>query len=288
MSKQGKSGFNASAVCAAIAIAGIASCTAAYGQSGQSNQAMAQPAPQPASQPAPPPGSPPAQPPADNPASAADPNLSPLQTVEYIDQKIVDQTRIPSGMDTGAATMWPGYFAIEPSKGVLWWVRGAQTSTSGWEIRYSSVQVDQLDPSLLTLGVGHGDYERITIKCKSSPDADSANLCWHDWVASWDDQSTDLNAGHFGDLRVARAADHQDQEILDGSDVSVSPLRKQILLFDGKEKQLIDVEPTKPISELEIYLGSADSDTAQRVLRALKYLIKKMPAAVTEADPFGP
>jgi hypothetical protein len=257
------SSYNTKAICALIAA--IASCTA-HGQ------------PQP--QPAPP--SP------DNTASSADPGLSPLETVQYLDQKIVDQSRIPSGMDTGVATIWPGYFAIEQSKGTLWWVRGAQTSTSGWEILYSSVQVDQLDPNLLSLAVGHGDYEKITIKCKAGTDADSANPCWHNWVASWDDQSTDLNAGHFGDVKVARVADHQDQQILDGTDVSVSPLRKQILLFDGKEKQLIDVQPTKPFAELDIYLGAADSDTAQRMLRALKYLLKTMPAAVTEKDPFGP
>jgi hypothetical protein len=270
-----------------MAIALVASCTA-FSQSGQaqSSQAMAKLGPQP--QPAPQPGPQPAPPAADVATSATDPGLTPLETIEYINQKIVDESRIPSGMDTGAATIWPGYFAVEQSKGTLWWVRGAQTSTSGWEIRYSSVQVNQLDPNLLTLGMGHGDYEKITIKCKSSPDATDANPCWHNWVASWDDQSVDLNAGHFGDLKVARAADHQDQQILNGSDVSISPLRKQILLFDGKDKQLVDVDPTKPSSELEIYLGSADSDTAQRELRALKYLLKKMPAAVTETDPFGP
>lgn len=191
-------------------------------------------------------------------------------------------------MDTGAATIWPGYFAIEPSKGTLWWVRGAQTSTSQWEIRYSSVQIDQLDPNFLTLGVGYGNYEKITIRCKLSSDASSVNPCWHNWTASWDDQASTLNVGHFGDLKVARVADHQDQQILDGSSVSVSPLRKQILLFDGKEKQLIDVEPTRPFPDLDIYLGAADSDTAQRILRALKYLLKTMPAAVTEKDPFGP
>jgi hypothetical protein len=260
--------YNAKAICAVMAIAGLASC-ATHGQSSNAQPPLAPP-------------------PSENAAPAAGPDLTPLQTVQYINQKIVDQGRIPGGMDTGAATMWPGYLAVETSKGTLWWVRGAQTSTSGWEIRYSSVQIDQLDPNLLALGTGHGDYEKITIKCKSSPDASGANPCWHDWVASWDDQSADLSAGHFGDLKVARAADHPDQQILDGSDVSVSPLRKQILLFDGKQKQLIDVEPTKPASELEIYLGAADSDTAQRVLRALKYLLKTMPAAVTETDPFGP
>lgn len=251
-----------------MAIAAIASCTA-HSQSGNSQP-------------------PPAQSSSGNGASAAEPNLTPLETVQYINQKIVDQTRIPNGMDTGSATMWPGFFAIEQSKGILWWVRGAQTSASGWEIRYSSVQVDQLDPNLLTLGLGHGGYEEITIKCKSGSDANSANPCWHDWVASWDDQSSVLSGGHFGDLTVARVADHQDQQALNGYDVSVSPLRKQILLFDGKQKQLIDVEPTKPYSELAIYLGAADSDTAERVLRALKYLLKTMPAAVTESDPFGP
>jgi hypothetical protein len=270
------SSYSAKAIGAVMAIALIASCTA-HGQSGQSMQKSA-PQPEP----------PPTTPPPDSAASAPEPDLTPLQAVQYINQKIVDDGRIPSGMDTGAATIWPGYLAIEQAKGTLWWVRGAQTSTSGWEIRYSSVQVDQLDPALLTLGVGHGDYEKITIKCKSSTDASSANLCWHNWVASWDDQSTALSTGHFGDLKVARAPDHDDQQILDGADVSVSPLKKQILLFDGKQKQLIDVEPTKPSSELEIYLGSADSDTAQRMLRALKFLLKKMPAGVTETDPFGP
>jgi hypothetical protein len=48
------------------------------------------------------------------------------------------------------------------------------------------------------------------------------------------------------------------------------------------------VLPAHPTSELEIYLGAADSDTAQRMFRALKYLIKTMPAGTTEADPFGP
>ena len=136
--------------------------------------------------------------------------------------------------------------------------------------------------------MGEGNYEKISIRCKSSPDASSANPCWHNWVATWDDQSSDLKDAHFGDLNVARAADHEDREILDGYDVSVSPLKKQILLFDGKERQLIDVVPTHPSSDLEIYLGAADSDTAQRMFRALKYLIKTMPAGVTEADPFGP
>jgi hypothetical protein len=86
---------------------------------------------------------------------------------------------------------------------------------------------------------------------------------------------------------VARAVDHPDRQILDGYDPSVSPLKQQILLFDGKNKQMIDVLPTKPISELEIYLGAADSDTSQRILRALKYLLKTMPASVTEKDPFA-
>jgi hypothetical protein len=220
--------------------------------------------------------------------AASGPDLTPLQTVDYLNEKIVDQVRMPRGMDTGETTVWPGYFAIEQSKGTLWWVRGAQTSESGWEIRYSSVQIDQLDPEFLTLGTGHGNFERLTIKCKASADASSDNLCWHNWVASWDDQSAALSAGAFGDLKVARVADRQDQQILNGSDVSVSPLSKQILLFDGKTKQTIDVEPTKPFSELEVYLGAADSDTAARVLRAMKYLLKTMPAAVTERDPFGP
>jgi hypothetical protein len=252
----------AQSLCALIAIAAFAACTA-HSQSSD-------------------------PPPTDTTASAAEPSLTPLETVQYINQKITDQSRIPSGMDTGAATMWPGYFAIEQSTGTLWWVRGAQTSPSQWEIRYSSVQVDQLDPNLLELAVGHGNYEKITIKCKSAPDATGANPCWHNWVASWDDQSDSLSLGHFGDLAVARAADHEDQQVLNGYDVSVSPLRKQILLFDGKQKQLIDVEPTNPYPELEVYLGAADSDTAQRVERALKYLLKTMPASVTEKDPFGP
>jgi hypothetical protein len=273
--------YNAKAFCAVMAMAAIAAC-AARGLAGQA-------APQPAPQSVPQSGAPPAASGAsDSAASAPEPNLTPLETIQYLNQKLIDESRIPSGMDTGAATIWPGYFAVEQSKGTLWWVRGAQTSTSGWEIRYSSVQVNQLDPGLLTLGMGHGDYEKITIKCKSAPDASDANPCWHNWVATWDDQSTALSAGQFGDLKVARVVDHQDQQILDAADVSVSPLRKQILLFDGKLKQVIDVEPTKPSSELEIYLGSADSDTAQRMLRALKFLLKKMPAGVTETDPFGP
>lgn len=264
--------YNARAVCAVIAIAaGIASCTlrgqsSSSGQSGQSQ-------PQAAS---------------DSAASASEPSLTPLETVQYLNQKVNDEIRIPNGMDTGDTTVWPGFFAIEQAKGTLWWVRGAQTGESTWEIRYSSVQVDQLDPSFLTLEVGHGNYEKITINCKSSGDANSPNLCWHNWVANWDDQSAALNGGSFGTLKVARAADHQNQQILEDSDYSDSPLKKQILLFDGKEKQLIDVEPTKPYSELEIYLGAADSDTAQRVLRALQYLLKTMPASVTEKDPFGP
>ncbi|MGA7343413.1 MAG: hypothetical protein WBE72_02225 [Terracidiphilus sp.] len=268
------SNYYAKAMGAVIAIAAIASC-AAHSQSGKS-------LPQPA------------QPPSNNAASSTEPNasstepsLTPLETVQYLNEKIADQSRIPGGMDTGSATIWPGYFAIEQSKGTLWWVRGAQTGTSEWEIRYSSVQVDHLDANLLGLGVGHDDYEKLTIKCKLNPDG-STNPCWHNWVASWDDQSSALSAGHFGDLKVARVADHQDQEILNGYDVSVSPLRKQILLFDGKLKQLIDLEPTKPFSEVEIYLGAADSDTAERMFRALKYLLKTMPAAVTENDPFGP
>jgi hypothetical protein len=276
--------YNAKAFCAVIAMAAMAVCAAR----GQSGQAAPQPGPQSEPPSAPQSGPPPASPASDSAASAPEPNLTPLETIQYLNQKLIDESRIPSGMDTGAATIWPGYFAVEQSKGTLWWVRGAQTSTSGWEIRYSSVQVNQLDPGLLTLGMGHGDYEKITIKCKSTPDASSANPCWHNWVATWDDQSTALSTGQFGDLKVARVADHQDQQILDAADDSVSPLRKQILLFDGKQKELIDVEPTKPSSELEIYLGSADSDTAQRMLRALKFLLKKMPAGVTETDPFGP
>jgi hypothetical protein len=273
--------INAAAICAFMVIACAASCTAQSqpsqsGQSGEPSQQSGQSEP------------PPAQPQADNSASANQPNLTPLQTVQYLNQKIVDEVRIPAGMDTGASTVWPGFFAIEPNKGTLWWVRGAQTSSSGWEIRFSSAQVDQLDPDFLALGMGHGNYEKISIKCKANPDASMGNPCWHDWVASWDDQSPTLSAGHFGDVKVAHAADHDDQQILDGHDFSVSPLGKQILLFDGHQRQLIDVDPTKPFSELEIYLGAADSDTAQRMFRALKYLLKTMPAAVTENDPFGP
>lgn len=260
--------YNATAICAVMALAGIASCTL------QSQTSK----PQPQS----------AQAPSDNSASASEPELTPLQTVQYINQKIVDQIRLPKGMDTGVSTVWPGYFAIEQSKGTLWWVRGAQTSASGWEIRYSSVHVDQLDPNFLTLGMGHGDYEKITIKCKPNVDAENGNPCWHNWVASWDERSPALDGGHFGDLKVARMADRESQQVLDSHDVSASPLGKQVLLFDGKEKQLIDVEPTKPYSELEIYLGAADSDTAERVLRALKYLLKTMPAAAVDKDPFGP
>jgi len=259
--------YNAKAIYAVIVVAGLGSC-ASHGQSSN-------------------PPSPPAQPPAENAAPAAEPNLTPLQTVQYVNQKIVELGRIPGGMDTGVATIWPGYFAIDSSKGTLWWLRGARSS-SGWEIRYSSVQVNQLDPNLLTVGVGEGDYEKISIRCKSSPDASSSSLCWHNWVATWDDQSFELKDGQFGDVKVARATDHEDRQILDGYDVSVSPLKKQILLFDGKERQLIDVVPTHPSSDLDIYLGAADSDTAQRVLRALRYLIKTMPAGVTEVDPFGP
>lgn len=259
--------YNATAICAVIALAGIAPGTL------HSQASKPQPPAAPAS--------------SDNPAASSGPDLTPLQTIQYLNQKIVDQIRLPRGMDTGTSTVWPGYFAIEQSKGTLWWVRGAQTSASAWEIRYSSVQVDQLDPSFLTLGVGHGDYEKITIKCKPS-EAENGNPCWHNWLAAWDERSPALEGGNFGDLKVARVVDHESQQVLDGRDFSVSPLRKQILLFDGKDKQLIEVEPTKPYSELEIYLGAADSDTAQRVLRALKYLLKVMPAAAVDKDPFGP
>ena len=238
--------YNAKAISAIIVFAGLASC-ASHAQSSNSQ-------------------SPPAQPPSENAAPTTEPTLTPLQTVQYINQKIVDLSRIPGGMDTGVATIWPGYFAIEPSKGTLWWLRGAQTSSSGWEIRYSSVQINQLDPNLLTVGVGEGNYEKISIRCKSNPDATSGGLCFHNWVASWDDQSFDLKDGHFSEIKVARPPDHEDREILDGYDVSVSPLKKQILLFDGKARQLIDVVPAHPSTELDIYLGAADSDTAQRVL----------------------
>jgi len=258
--------YNATAIFAVIAVAGVASCTL-HSQTSQPQSTQA---------------------PTDSAGSASGPNLTPLQTIQYLNQKIVDQIRLPGGMDTGATTVWPGYFAIEQSKGTLWWVRGAQTTASAWEIRYSSVQVDELDPNFITLGIGHGDYEKITIRCKPSVDADSGNPCWHSWVASWDEKSPALEGGNFGDLKVAREVDHESQQVLDGNDISVSPLRKQILLFDGKAKQLIDVEPTKPYSDLEIYLGAADSDTAQRVLRALKYLLKTMPTVVVDKDPFGP
>lgn len=280
-------------VSASLALAGFLSCTM-YSQASStrpssqpstSQPSASQPgASQPsASQPSP------AQPPAAaDTAGASDPTLTPLQTVQYLNEKIINQSRIPSGMDTGSATLWPGYFAIEQSKGTLWWIRGAQTGISTWEIRYSSAQVDQLDPSFLALGIGHGDFEKLTIMCKSSADSSSLNPCWHSWVASWDAQSPTLSGGEFGDVKVARAADHDSQQILDGHDFAVSPLRKEILLFDGKQKQTIDVQPTKPVSELEIYLGAADSDTAEHMFRALKYLLKTMPAAVTEKDPFGP
>jgi len=268
--------YSAAVIGAVIAIAGIASCTL-HSQTSKTQPPPAQP--------------PSAQPPSDitaSSASSSEPDLTPLQTVQYLNKKIVDQIRIPEGMDTGQTTIWPGFFAIEQTKGTIWWVRGAQTSSSGWEIRYSSAQVDQLDPNFLSLGIGHGSYETITIRCKASPEAADGNLCWHNWLASWDDQSPALTGGQFGNLKVARTVDHESQQILDSQDFAVSPLKKQILLFDGKEKQLIDVEPTKPFSELEIYLGAADSDTAQRMFRALKYLIKTMPASVTERDPFGP
>jgi hypothetical protein len=266
------SSYKASVFSAVVVFAGVLSCTV-YSQASQ-----------------PPSSTPPsgASAPAAGDAKTSEPNLTSLQTVQYLNEKIVGQSRIPNGMDTGDATIWPGYFAIDQSKGTLWWIRGARTGVSTWEIRYSSAQVDQLDPGFLALGMGHGDFEKLAIKCKPNQDATILNPCWHNWVASWDDQSATLSGGQFGDLKVARVADHQDQQILEGQDFSVSPLEKQILLFDGKEKQLIDVDPTKPSAQLEIYLGAADSDTAERMYRALKYLLKTMPAAVTEKDPFGP
>jgi len=267
---KGMSRFTASAVCALMGIAVAAACIS-HSQTGKTRKA-------------PPP---PAQPQSDNTPSNNEPNLTPLQTVQYLNKK-VDLIRIPDGMDTGDATIWPGYFAIEQTKGTIWWVRGARTSMSGWEIRYSSAEVDHFDLNFLTLGKGYGDYETITIKCKSSPDSVSGNPCWHNWVASWDDQSPALSGGHFASLHVAREVDKDSQEILDGRDYSISPLRKQILLFDDRDRHLIDVEPTKPFSELQIYLGSADSDTSQRMFRALKYLLKTMPPVAPEKDPFGP
>ncbi len=88
-----------------------------------------------------------------NTASAHDPNLTPLQTVQYLD-KAIDQIRIPEGVDTGTITNWPGYFAIEETKGIVWWVRGTRTGQSEWEIRFSSAQVDRLDLNALALGSG--------------------------------------------------------------------------------------------------------------------------------------
>ena len=254
-------------ICAVIAVAGAVSCPL-HSQSGNTE-------PQPA------------QSQSENTASTHDPDLTPLQTVQYID-KAVDQIRIPEGIDTGAITTWPGYFAIEQGKGTLWWVRGMQTSESGWEIRFSSAQVDHLDLNALVLGVGLHNYQTVTIPCKPTLNGSGGDYCWQNWVASWDDQSPELKEDHFDSIKVARAVENESLQILDGQDISVSPLRKQILLFNGGERRLIDVEPAKPSSGLEIYLGAANSDTAQRILRALKYLIKKMPAAVTESDPFGP
>ncbi len=259
--------YKAIEICAAIAIFGFVTC-AAHSQSGNT-----------ASQPA--------QSQSGDTASTHDPNLTSLQTVQYIN-KVVDQIRIPEGIDTGAITTWPGYFAIEQSKGTLWLVRGMQTSESGWEIRFSSAQVDHLDLNALVLGVGQRNYQTVTIPCKPTAGASGGDYCWQNWVASWDDQSPGLREGHFGSIKVAREAENESQQILDGHDFSISPLRKQILLFNGSERRLIDVEPVKPSPATEIYLGAASSDTGQRIVRALKYLLKKMPAAVTESDPFGP
>jgi hypothetical protein len=220
-------------------------------------------------------------------ASSHDPNLTPLQTVQYIDTAIAD-IRIPEGIDTGSTTTWPGYFAIEQATGTLWWVRGMKTGESQWEIRFSSAQVSQLDLNGVVLGMGVGNYEAITIPCKPAPDGSTLDNCWQNWVASWDDQSPDLKEGHYNSIKTARVVGNENQMVLDGQDFATSPLKKQILLLNGNEKQPIDVEPAKPSWGLQVYLGSANSDSAQRILRAVKYLIKKMPAAVTQTDPFGP
>ncbi|MGB0064317.1 MAG: hypothetical protein WBP85_07710 [Terracidiphilus sp.] len=254
--------FRAIAICAAIAMACAASC-ALHGQSGNA-QAQSGSA-----------------------ASAHDPNLTPLQTVQYID-KAIDQIRIPEGVDTGTITNWPGYFAIEESKGILWWVRGTRTGQSQWEIRYSSAQVNRLDLNALALEVGLGNYETITIPCKPAADGSGVGSCWQNWAASWDDESPELKDGHFNSIKAARVVGNENQQVLDSQEDSVSPLQKQILLLNGSQKQLIDVEPAKPYRQLQVYLGAADTDSAQRMFRALKYLLKKMPAAVTETDPFGP
>ncbi len=259
--------YKAIEICAAIAIFGFVTC-AAHSQSGNT-----------ASQPA--------QSQSGDTASTHDPNLTSLQTVQYIN-KVVDQIRIPEGIDTGAITTWPGYFAIEQSKGTLWWVRGMQTSESGWEIRFSSAQVDHLDLNALVLGVGQRNYQTVTIPCKPTAGASGGDYCWQNWVASWDDQSSDMKDGHFGSIKAARVVGNESQEVLDGQDYAVSPLKKQILLLSGTQKMLIDVEPGKPYRQLQIFLGAADTDSAQRMFRALKYLLKKMPASVTETDPFGP
>lgn len=220
------------------------------------------------------------------PATEHDPNLTPLQTVQYLD-KAIDQIRIPDGVDTGTITNWPGYFAIEESKGILWWVRGTRTGQSEWEIRFSSAQVNRLDLNAVTLEAGLGNYETITIPCKPAPNGGGVGNCWLNWVASWDDQSSDMKDGHFGSIKAARVVGNESQEVLDGQDYAVSPLKKQILLLSGTQKMLIDVEPGKPYRQLQVFLGAADTESAQRMFRALKYLLKKMPAAVTETDPFG-
>jgi hypothetical protein len=230
---------------------------------------------------------PPAQAQSDNGASTHDPNLTPLETVQYINNAL-SQVRLPEGIETGSTTNWPGYFAIEQSKGILWWVRGIRTGESEWEIRFSSARVDQLDLNALALGLGDGNYEVINIPCKPTSDRSALDNCWQNWVGSWDDQSSSLKQGHFGSIKFARAADNESQQILDASDFSVSPLKKQILLLNGNQRQLIDVGPAKPTWGLEAYLGAANSDMAQRIFRALKYLVKKMPPAATESDPFGP
>jgi hypothetical protein len=253
------------AICAAIAVAASVSCALR----GQTGKTQAQ------------------QPQSEDAASAHDPNLTPLQTVQYIDRAIA-QIRIPEGIDTGSTTTWPGYFAIEESSGALWWVRGMRTGDSKWEIRFSSAQVDHLDVNSVVLGTGAGNYETLTIPCKPAADGSAIDNCWQNWVASWDDQSPDLKDGHFSSVKIAHAVGNESQPILDGQDFSVSPLKKQILLLNGKQRQLIDVDPAKPSWGLEVYLGAANSDTAQRILRATEYLLKKMPTAVTAADPFGP
>lgn len=256
--------YKAIAICAVIAIAG----SALQSQTGKARHNQ----PQPQSEDA---------------ASTSDPNLTPLQTVQYID-KALDQMRIPEGIDSGTITTWPGYFAIEQSTATLWWVRGMRTGMSEWEIRFSSAQVDELDLNSLVLGVGAGNYETLTMPCKPAPNGSAIENCWQNWVASWDDQASGPGQGKFGSIKVARVVGNESQQVLDGQDDAVSPLKKQILLVSGTDKKLIDVVPAKPSWGMEVYLGAANSDAAQRMLRAVKYLLKKMPAAQKGTDPFGP